>query len=362
MAQRRFRVGIVGGTGFVGQRFLSILDGHPWFETVAIAASERSAGKAYAEAVEGRWKIDRPMPESAKGLVVRSIADIDAFCDDVDFVFCAVDMKKDEIKALEERMARRETPVVSNNSAHRWTSDVPVIVPELNPEHTEAIPVQRKRLGTRQGFITAKPNCSIQSYVPALHPLRSYGLRTLAVCTYQAISGAGKTFSDWPEMVGNLIPYIGGEEEKSEQEPLRIWGTFVDGSFVKADAPRITAQCYRVSVAEGHTAAVSVQFDRKPSREEILAAWASYEGIPQKANLPSAPKRFLAYLDEDARPQPALDRDRENGMAVTIGRLREDPVFDWKFACLSHNTLRGAAGGAVLTAELLAHQGYIVRK
>lgn len=362
MAQRKFRVGVVGGTGFVGQRFLSILDGHPWFEVVGVAASERSAGKTYAEAVEGRWKIDRPMPEGAKELVVRSIADIDAFCDDVDFVFCAVDMKKDEIKALEERMALRETPVVSNNSAHRWTPDVPVIVPELNPEHAVAIEAQRRRRGTRQGFITAKPNCSIQSYVPALHPLRAFGLQEVFACTYQAISGAGKTFQDWPEMVGNLIPFIGGEEEKSEQEPLRIWGEFKDGAFTKASAPKISAQCYRVSVAEGHTAAVSVRFERKPSKEEILQRWKEFSGIPQQAKLPSAPAQFLRYLEEDNRPQPLLDRDVEMGMAVSIGRLREDPIFDWKFACLSHNTLRGAAGGAVLTAELLAHQKYIVRK
>jgi aspartate-semialdehyde dehydrogenase len=362
MAQRKFRVGIVGGTGFVGQRFLSILDGHPWFETVAIAASERSAGKTFLEAVEGRWKIDRPMPEAVKGMTVRSITDIDAFCDDVDFVFCAVDMKKDEIKALEERMALRETPVVSNNSAHRWTPDVPVIIPELNPEHAEVIPMQRRRLGTRIGFITAKPNCSIQSYVPALHPLRAFGLRDLSVCTYQAISGAGKTFSDWPEMVGNLIPYIGGEEEKSEKEPLRIWGTLMDGDIHNATSPRISAQCYRVAVAEGHTAAVSVSFDRKPTKEDILTLWKDFQGVPQKFALPSAPKQFLNYMEEDNRPQPLLDRDREHGMAVTLGRLREDAIFDWKFTCLSHNTLRGAAGGAVLTAELLAHEGYLVLK
>ncbi len=362
MAQRKFRVGVVGGTGFVGQRFLSILDDHPWFEVVGVAASERSAGKTYEEAVAGRWKIDRPMPDSAKGRIVRSIADIDAFCDDVDFVFCAVDMKKDEIRALEEKMALHETAVVSNNSAHRWTPDVPVIIPELNPEHAVAIEAQRRRLGTRQGFITAKPNCSIQSYVPALHPLRVFGLKEVFASTYQAISGAGKTFQDWPEMVGNLIPFIGGEEEKSEQEPLRIWGEFKDGSFTKADAPKISAQCYRVAVAEGHTAAVSVRFDRKPSKEEILQLWKEFQGIPQRAKLPSAPAQFLRYLEEDNRPQPLLDRDVEKGMAVSIGRLREDPIFDWKFACLSHNTLRGAAGGAVLTAELLVHLKYIVRK
>lgn len=360
--QKKFKVGVIGGTGYVGQRFLTLLDQHPWFETVAIAASPRSAGKPFAEAVAGRWKIDQALPASVAGIMVASTADMPAFCENVDFVFCAVDMKKDEIKALETAIAKLETPVISNNSAHRWTPDVPVIIPELNPEHAALIENQRRRLGTSRGFITAKPNCSIQSYVPALHPLRDFGIEQISVCTYQAISGAGKTFGDWPEMVENLIPYIGGEEEKSELEPLKIWGTIQGDEIVRASSPVISAQCYRVAVQEGHTAAVSVKFSRKPDRAEILGRWASFAGIPQQAGLPLAPQPFLQYRDEDNRPQPRLDRDAGQGMAVTIGRLRDDSIFDYRFTCLSHNTIRGAAGGAVLTAELLAHQGYLTRK
>ncbi len=359
---QKLKVGIIGGTGYVGQRFLTLLDQHPWFETVAIAASPRSAGKTFEEAVEGRWKIDEPMPNSVANLIVQSTDEMKQFCEQVDFVFCAVDMKKEEIKALEEQIARFETPVVSNNSAHRWTPDVPVIIPELNPEHATLIDLQRKRLGTTHGFITAKPNCSIQSYVPALHALREFGLEKVMVSTYQAISGAGKTFQDWPEMVNNLIPYIGGEEEKSEQEPLKIWGSIVDDKFVKASEPVISAQCYRVAVQEGHTASVSVKFKIKPSEEEILQRWAKYEGIPQLKNLPSAPKPFITYFSEDNRPQANLDRDVGKGMGIAIGRLREDPIFDYKFTSLSHNTIRGAAGGAILTAELLTHLGYITKK
>ncbi len=359
---QKLRVGVIGGTGYVGQRFLSILADHPWFEVVAVAASPRSAGKAYEEAVAGRWKIDRPMPESIRKIIVDSTDNLETLCDKVDFVFCAVDMKKDEIRALEEKIACLETPVISNNSAHRWTPDVPVIIPEINPDHAALIDGQRRRLGTRRGFIAAKPNCSIQSYVPALTPLLEFGLEQISVCTYQAISGAGKTFADWPEMQGNLIPYIGGEEEKSEQEPLKIWGELASDHIILPKRPVISAQCYRVAVQEGHTAAVSVKFAKKPSIDEILALWANFAGIPQKAGLPTAPQPFLQYLEESNRPQPRLDSMAGGGMAVTLGRLREDSIFDYKFACLSHNTLRGAAGGAVLTAELLAHLGYLTAK
>jgi aspartate-semialdehyde dehydrogenase len=358
---KKLRVGVIGGTGYVGQRFLSLLENHPWFTTTAIAASPRSAGKSYAEAVAGRWKIDAPLPASAAGIQVVSIDDLPRLCDQVDFVFCAVDMKKDEIRALEEAIARLETPVVSNNSAHRWTPDVPVVIPEINPNHTALIDVQRKRLGTRRGFISVKPNCSIQSYVPALTPLIDFGLEKIMVCTYQAISGAGKTFADWPEMVENLIPYIGGEEEKSEQEPLKIWGQLAADHVELAAKPVISAQCYRVAVQEGHTAAVAVQFSRKPPVDEILARWAGFSQ-PQVMGLPSAPQPFLQYITENNRPQPRLDSLAGNGMAVALGRLREDPIFDYKFTCLSHNTLRGAAGGAILTAELLVRQGYLDAK
>ncbi len=359
---KKFKVGVIGATGYVGQRFLTLLENHPWFETTVLAASPRSAGKTYEDAAAGRWKLGAVMPESVRGMRVRSIDDIEKLCEEVDFVFCAVDMKKDEIRVLEERIARAETPVVSNNSAHRWTPDVPVMIPEINPDHADIIPVQRKRLGTRYGFIAAKPNCSIQSYVPALSPLRDFGLEKIIVSTYQAISGAGKTFADWPEMTGNLIPYIGGEEEKSEQEPLRIWGRVEGDRIVKSDAPVISAQCYRVAVQEGHTAAVAVSFNKKPPRDEILSRWASFKGLPQMRGLPSAPVPFLRYLEDDNRPQPLLDAEAGNGMAVSIGRLREDPILDWRFCCLSHNTLRGAAGGAFLTAELLVDKGYIQHK
>lgn len=360
--QQTFHVAVIGGTGYVGQRFLTLLENHPYFKVTVIAASPNSAGKTYEEAVKGRWKLPLAIPQDCRGLVVRSTEDIEAICSEVDFVFCAVDMKKDEIRALEERIARLETPVVSNNSAHRWTPDVPVIIPEINPEHAALIEIQRKRLGTSRGFVTAKPNCSIQSYVPALTPLMDFGPEAISVCTYQAISGAGRVFEGWPEMVHNLIPYIGGEEEKSEQEPRRIWGTVANGTIELASQPVISAQCYRVSVQEGHTAAVSVRFREKPSREEILSRWASFAGIPQQAKLPSAPQPFLQYLEDDNRPQPLLDAMAGNGMAVSLGRLREDPLFDYKFTCLSHNTIRGAAGGAILTAELLVHLGYIQKK
>ena len=356
---KQYNVGILGATGMVGQRFATLLAEHPWFHVKVLAASPRSAGKTYEEAVGSRWAMSVPMPEKLRGMVVRDLnADIDAITAEVDFVFCAVDMKKDEIRALEERYAKAECPVISNNSAHRFTPDVPMIVPELNPEHLEIIPAQRKRLGTKRGFIAVKSNCSIQSYVPALHPLRKFGLTKVLACTYQAISGAGKTFETWPEMLDNLIPYIGGEEEKSEQEPLKVWGTIKDDEIVKAAMPSITTQCLRVPVSDGHTAAVFVSFARKPEKEEILKLWEEFRGVPQELDLPSAPKQFIHYFTEDDRPQAALDRNLEGGMAVSVGRLREDTQYDYKFVCLSHNTLRGAAGGGVLLAELLAAKGY----
>lgn len=358
----KLRVGILGGTGMVGQRFIALLENHPWFEVVVIAASPRSAGKTYEEAVGDRWKMTTPMPEAVKKLIVKNVNEVEAVSREVDFVFSAVDMTKDEIKAIEEAYAKAETPVVSNNSAHRWTPDVPMVVPELNPEHLEVIPDQRKRLGTKRGFIVVKPNCSIQSYTPALHALREFGPKVVVATTYQAISGAGKTFKDWPDMIDNVIPYIGGEEEKSEQEPLRIWGKVMDGQIVKATAPLITTQCIRVPVSDGHTAAVFVSFEKKPTKDEILKAWKEFKGLPQELNLPSAPKQFIQYLEEDNRPQAKFDRDYENGMGVSFGRLREDTVYDYKFVGLSHNTVRGAAGGAVLIAELLKAQGYIAAK
>jgi len=358
----KLRVGILGGTGMVGQRFISLLDNHPWFEVVTVAASPRSAGKTYIEAVGKRWKMNTPMPEGVKNLVVKDVNDVQEVSKDVDFVFSAVDMTKEEIKAIEEAYAKAETPVVSNNSAHRWTPDVPMIVPELNPEHLDVIPSQMKRLGTTRGFVVVKPNCSIQSYTPALHALLEYGPKLVVATTYQAISGAGKNFTDWPEMVDNVIPYIGGEEEKSEQEPLRIWGKVEDGQIVKAKGPAITTQCIRVPVSDGHTAAVFVNFEKKPTKEQIIKAWTEFKGLPQELNLPSAPKQFIKYFEEDNRPQAKLDRDYENGMGVTFGRLREDTVFDYKFVGLSHNTVRGAAGGALLTAELLKAKGYIKKK
>lgn len=358
----KLRVGILGGTGMVGQRFISLLENHPWFEVVAVAASPRSAGKTYEEAVGGRWKMTTPMPEAVKKLVVKNVNDVEEVASEVDFVFSAVDMSKEEIKAIEEAYAKAETPVVSNNSAHRWTPDVPMIIPELNPEHLEVLDTQKKRLGTKRGFIVVKPNCSIQSYTPALHALKEFGPKVVVATTYQAISGAGKTFKEWPEMVENVIPFIGGEEEKSEQEPLRIWGKVVDGKIVKATEPVITTQCIRVPVLDGHTAAVFVSFEKKPTKEQILQAWAEYKGLPQELELPSAPKQFIQYFEEDNRPQVKLDVNRENGYGISMGRLREDTVYDYKFIGLSHNTVRGAAGGGVLTAELLKAKGLITAK
>ncbi len=354
----KMKVGVVGATGMVGQRFLTLLEDHPYFEVAALAASARSAGKTYEEAVGARWKMKTPMPEKYKNMMVLDAANIDEIGKLVSFVFCAVDMKKDEIKALEEAYAKHEIPVVSNNSANRWTPDVPMVIPEINDAHLEVIEAQRKRLGTKRGFIAVKPNCSIQSYVPALTPLMKYGIKEVVATTYQAISGAGKTFKEWPEMIDNVIPYIGGEEEKSEQEPLRVWGKVVDGQIVKADAPVITTQCIRVPVTDGHTAAVFVKFENKPTKEEILEAWKNFKGKPQELGLPHAPEQFITYFEEDNRPQAALDRDIYGGMGVTVGRLREDIIYDYKFVGLSHNTLRGAAGGAVLIAELLYKEGY----
>ncbi|MDE7041962.1 MAG: aspartate-semialdehyde dehydrogenase [Oscillospiraceae bacterium] len=359
---KEYRVGIIGATGMVGQRFVTLMEGHPWFRLTALAASGRSAGKTYVEAVEGRWAMTTPIPEEAKSLVVLDAqADAGKLAGMVDFVFCAVDMKKEEIRALEETYAKLECPVVSNNSAHRWTEDVPMVVPEINADHIKLIDAQRKRLGTKRGFIAVKSNCSLQSYVPALHPLRKYGLEKALVCTYQAISGAGKTFERWPEMVDNCIPYIGGEEEKSEKEPMKLWGAVEDGKMVLAQGPAITAQCFRVACQDGHMAAVFMKFKDgcKPSEEQIKADWSSFAGRAQELQLPSAPKQFLHYFEEADRPQTRLDRMLENGMAVSIGRLRPDTQYDYKFVCLSHNTLRGAAGGAVLLAELLCAEGYI---
>ena len=356
---KKYNVGIIGATGMVGQRFALLLENHPWFNVTTLAASPRSAGKTYDVAVGGRWAMPKPMPESMKNLVLLdATADMKKITNEVDFVFCAVDMKKDEIKALEEAYAKAECPVISNNSAHRSTSDVPMVVPEINPDHIEVIEHQRARLGTKRGFIAVKSNCSIQSYVPALHPLMKYGVNKVLACTYQAISGAGKTFETWPEMNDNLIPFIGGEEEKSEQEPLKVWGKIVDGEIVNATVPAITTQCLRVNVSDGHTAAVFVSFDKKPTKDEIIALWNEFKGVPQELELPSAPKQFIHYFEEDNRPQANLDRNLENGMAVSVGRLREDSQYDYKFVSLSHNTLRGAAGGGVLMAELLAAKGY----
>ncbi len=358
----KLRVGILGATGMVGQRFISLLDNHPWFEVTTVAASPRSAGKTYEEAVGSRWKMTTPMPEAVKNLVVLNVNEVDKVASQVDFVFSAVDMTKDEIKAIEEAYAKTETPVVSNNSAHRWTPDVPMVVPELNPEHLDVIADQKKRLGTEKGFIVVKPNCSIQSYTPMLHALKEFEPQVVVATTYQAISGAGKTFAEWPEMVDNVIPYIGGEEEKSEQEPLRIWGKVEDGVIKKAEGPVITCQCIRVPVTDGHTAAVFVSFKTKPTKEQILKAWKEFKGLPQELKLPSAPEQFITYFEEDNRPQAKLDRDTEKGMGVFAGRLREDTVYDYKFVGLSHNTKRGAAGGAVLIAELLYAQKYITAK
>ena len=358
----KLRVGILGGTGMVGQRFISLLENHPWFEVVTIAASERSAGKTYEEAVGGRWKMDTPMPEAVKNIVVMNVNEVEKVAAGVDFVFSAVDMTKDEIRAIEEAYAKTETPVVSNNRAHRWTPDVPMMIPEINADHAKIIEKQKERLGTQRGFIAVKPNCSIQSYTPALAAWKEFEPYEVVATTYQAISGAGKTFKDWPEMVENIIPYIGGEEEKSEKEPLRVLGTLEDGEIRLAKEPVITCQCIRVPVLNGHTAAVFVKFRRKPTKEQLIEKLRSFRGLPQELELPSAPKQFIQYLEEDNRPQVKLDVDYENGMGVSIGRLREDHVYDWKFVGLSHNTVRGAAGGAVLCAELLKAQGYIAAK
>lgn len=360
----KLKVGILGGTGMVGQRFISLLENHPWFEVVTIAASPRSAGKTYAEAVGDRWKMDTPMPEAVKNIIVHNVNEVEAVASTVDFVFSAVDMSKDEIKAIEEAYAKTETPVVSNNSAHRWTPDVPMMVPEINPEHAEVIEFQRKRLGTTKGFVAVKPNCSIQSYAPVLNAWKEFEPTEVVVSTYQAISGAGKTFKDWPEMVGNVIPFIGGEEEKSEKEPLRIWG-YVDkeqGVIVPSDDVKITSQCIRVPVLNGHTATVFVNFKGNPTKEQLIEKLEAYKGEPQELNLPSAPKQFIQYMTEDNRPQVTLDVDYENGMGISVGRIREDSIFDWKFVGLSHNTVRGAAGGAILCAELLKAKGYITKK
>ena len=359
---QKLKVGILGATGMVGQRFISLLENHPWFEVVTVAASPRSAGKTYEEAVGDRWKMDTPMPEAVKDLVVLNVNEVEKVAAEVDFVFSAVDMSKDEIRAIEEAYAKTETPVVSNNSAHRWTPDVPMVVPEINPEHFDVIEFQKKRLGTTRGFIAVKPNCSIQSYAPVLTAWKEFEPYEVVATTYQAISGAGKTFKDWPEMVENLIPYIAGEEEKSEQEPLRLWGHIENGVIVKAEEPKITCQCVRVSVLNGHTAAVFVKFRRKPTKEELIDRLVNFRGFPQEAGLPSAPKQFIRYMEEDNRPQVKADVDYENGMGVSVGRLREDSIYDWKFIGLSHNTVRGAAGGAVLCAETLKAKGYITKK
>lgn len=355
-----YNVGILGATGMVGQRFVTLLANHPWFKIKVLAASKRSAGKIYKEAVGAKWSMDCAIPSSVSDIVVKdAVGDMKEIASEVDFVFCAVDMKKDEIKKLEEDYAKLECPVISNNSAHRHTDDVPMVIPEVNPEHIEIIKNQRARLGTKRGFIAVKSNCSIQSYVPALHPLKKFGVKEVVATTYQAISGAGKTFDTWPEMVDNLIPYIGGEEEKSEKEPLKVWGSIEGEKIVDAKEPVITTQCLRVPVSNGHTAAVFVRFETKPSKEEILKAWKEFSGEPQRLELPSAPKQFIHYFEEDDRPQAKLDRNLEGGMAVSAGRLREDTVYDYKFVCLSHNTLRGAAGGGVLLAELLCAKGYM---
>lgn len=360
--EKKLRVGVLGATGMVGQRFITLLAEHPWFEVTALAASPRSAGKTYEEAVGGRWKMQTPMPEQVKHMIVMNVNEVEKVADLVDFVFSAVDMTKEEIRAIEDAYAKAETPVVSNNSAHRWTPDVPMVVPEINPEHFKVIEFQKKRLGTTRGFVAVKPNCSIQSYAPVLTAWREFEPYEVVATTYQAISGAGKTFKDWPEMAENIIPYIGGEEEKSEQEPLRLWGELKDGVIVKAEEPVITCQCIRVPVLDGHTAAVFVKFRKNPTKDQLIEKLVSFKGLPQELALPSAPKQFIQYLEEDNRPQVKLDVNVEHGMGISVGRLREDKVYDWKFVGLSHNTLRGAAGGAVLSAELLTAQGYIQAK
>ncbi len=359
----KLKAAILGGTGMVGQRFIALLENHPWFEVTSIAASPRSAGQTYEEAVKGRWKMDTPVPESVKNIIVKNASDVEQNASEVDFVFSAVDMTKEEIRQIEEAYAKTETPVVSNNSAHRWTPDVPMVVPEINPQHMGLIEYQRKRLGTARGFVAVKPNCSIQAYAPALTAWMEYEPYEAVVSTYQAISGAGKTFADWPEMQGNIIPFISGEEEKSEREPLRIWGELKNGVIELAAEPVITSQCIRVPVLNGHTASVFVKFRRKGlEKEQLIEKLVHYSGLPQQLGLPSAPKQFIQYLEDDNRPQIALDVDFENGMGISVGRIRRDSVYDWKFVGLSHNTVRGAAGGAVLCAELLKAQGYIAKK
>ncbi|BAK48380.1 MAG: aspartate-semialdehyde dehydrogenase [Lachnospiraceae bacterium] len=358
----KLKVGILGGTGMVGQRFISLLDNHPWFEVTTIAASPRSAGKRYEDAVGSRWKLEKPMPEGVKDIIVKNVNEIEQVASEVDFCFSAVDMSKEEIKAIEEAYAKTETPVVSNNSAHRWTPDVPMVVPEINPEHFAVIEAQKKRLGTKRGFIAVKPNCSIQAYAPALTAWKEFEPYEVVATTYQAISGAGKTFKDWPEMVENIIPYIGGEEEKSEKEPLRIWGEVKDGEIVPASEPVITCQCVRVPVLYGHTAAVFVKFRKNPTKEQLIEKLVHFSGLPQELKLPSAPEQYIQYMEEEDRPQVQADVNFGNGMGVSIGRIREDKVYDWKFIGLAHNTIRGAAGGAVLCAELLTKQGYIQKK
>ncbi len=360
--EKKLKVGVLGATGMVGQRFIALLENHPWYEVTAVAASPRSAGKTYEEAVGGRWKMTTPMPEGVKNLVVMNVNEVEKVAAGVDFVFSAVDMTKDEIRAIEDAYAKTETPVVSNNSAHRWTPDVPMVIPEINPEHFKIIEFQKKRLGTTRGFVAVKPNCSIQSYAPVLTAWKEFEPYEVVATTYQAISGAGKTFQDWPEMEGNIIPYIGGEEEKSEQEPLRIWGKIEDGVIVKAQEPKITCQCIRVPVLNGHTAAVFVKFRKKPTKEQLIEKLRAFQGLPQELKLPSAPEHFIQYMEEDNRPQVTLDVDYERGMGISVGRLREDSIYDWKFIGLSHNTVRGAAGGAILCAELLTAQGYISAK
>lgn len=360
--EKKLRVGILGATGMVGQRFITLLANHPWYEITALAASPRSAGKTYEEAVGGRWKMQTPMPECVKKMAVMNVNEIEKVASEVDFVFSAVDMTKEEIRAIEDAYAKTETPVVSNNSAHRWTPDVPMVVPEINPEHFDVIEFQKKRLGTKRGFIAVKPNCSIQSYAPVLTAWKEFEPYEVVATTYQAISGAGKTFKDWPEMEGNIIPFIGGEEEKSEQEPLRIWGKIENGVIVKATEPKITCQCIRVPVLNGHTAAVFVKFRKKPTKEQLIEKLENFKGLPQELNLPSAPKQFIRYMTEDNRPQVTLDVNYENGMGINVGRLREDSIYDWKFVGLSHNTVRGAAGGAVLCAETLVAKKFIAAK
>lgn len=360
--EQKLKVGVLGATGMVGQRFITLLYNHPWFEVTALAASPRSAGKTYKDAVGERWKMQAAMPEPVKDMVVMNVNEVEKVAASVDFVFSAVDMTKEKIRAIEDEYAKTETPVVSNNSAHRWTPDVPMVVPEINPEHYEVIKYQKERLGTKRGFVAVKPNCSIQSYAPVLNAWKEFEPTEVIATTYQAISGAGKTFKDWPEMEGNIIPFIGGEEEKSEQEPLRLWGKIEDGVIKKASLPVITTQCIRVPVLDGHTAAVFVKFAKKPTKEQLIEKLISFRGEPQALELPSAPKQFIQYLEEDNRPQVSFDVNFENGMGVSVGRLREDTVYDYKFVGLSHNTLRGAAGGAVLSAEMLVAKGYITVK